>query len=102
MSYNILNPTGKALTRSTVQNVTNVEINTEAFKQQCKYYNPTHLIYNKQQPTTLLSIEQNQDFIIEYQKQVLNNNIDPREIATEIHTPDTVGDPQLNAEISFP
>ena len=55
MSYFILKSNGQVLTRSTVQPITNIEMNTDSFKDVSKVYlenisiimnNPVHIISN--------------------------------------------------------
>ena len=111
MSYHVLKDTGRVITRSTVQPVTKVEQNTEPFAEKSLQFPSTiksilfsdkHIISNKNPNSSLVLIEQYQDYILEYQNQVLNNSISPIEFQKRKHIPDTAGYPYLESELAIP
>ena len=86
MPYHVLKETGHVIARSTVQPVTTVERKIESFLEKTMHFNSTikdvlfsdkHVITNKNPQSPIVPIEQDQDYLLEYQNHVLNKTISP-------------------------
>ena len=111
MPYHVLKETGHVIARSTVQPVTTVERKIESFLEKTMHFNSTikdvlfsdkHVITNKNPQSPIVPIEQDQDYLLEYQNHVLNKTISPVKNSTIKYTTDTVGDPYLKCELAIP
>jgi hypothetical protein len=112
MSYWILTDTGRVIARTTIQRITSLELTTDEVKQRCQDYDQhvaeilkdaNHIIPHGDdivlQDWNDLPIEDNPDFVDEFQNVVSDNEIPEMDTT---FTPDVFDDTYLHMEIALP
>ena len=110
MSYWILTPNGRVISRTTVQRVTNLELQTNEVRQRCKEYDErinellkdeNHIVIPEEEERALQDWDEytednDPDFADEFNQPISDNSIAE---ADETFTPDTFDDKYLHKEI---